>query len=57
VIFTGTVVVIPDIMALVSPGERSECRRDASQRKGSTGGNDGVSAGRQKPLLSSSVYC
>ncbi|KAL9323781.1 hypothetical protein ACSQ67_008638 [Phaseolus vulgaris] len=42
VIFTGTVVVIPDIMALVSPGERSECRRDASQRKGSTGGNDGI---------------
>ncbi|CAJ1975973.1 unnamed protein product [Sphenostylis stenocarpa] len=43
VIFTGTVVVIPDIMALASPGERSECRRDASQRKGSTAGNEGVS--------------
>lgn len=43
VIFTGTVVVIPDIMALASPGERSECRRDASQRKGSTAGTGGVS--------------
>lgn len=43
VIFTGTVVVIPDIMALASPGERSECRRDASQRRGSTAGNEGVS--------------
>ncbi|BAT80237.1 hypothetical protein VIGAN_02323500 [Vigna angularis var. angularis] len=42
VIFTGTVVVIPDIMALASPGERSECRRDASQRKGPTAGNEGV---------------
>lgn len=42
-IFTGTVVVIPDIMALASPGERSECRRDASQRKGTTAGNEGVS--------------
>ncbi|XP_061356562.1 DNA replication licensing factor MCM6 isoform X2 [Gastrolobium bilobum] len=43
VIFTGTVVVIPDIFALASPGERSECRREASQRKGSTAGNEGVS--------------
>ncbi|RDX60369.1 DNA replication licensing factor MCM6, partial [Mucuna pruriens] len=43
VIFTGTVVVIPDIMALASPGERSECRRDASQSRGSTAGNEGVS--------------
>ncbi|KAG5006055.1 hypothetical protein AAZX31_09G046400 [Glycine max] len=43
VIFTGTVVAIPDIMALASPGERSECRRDASQRRGSTAGNEGVS--------------
>lgn len=42
VIFTGTVVVIPDIMALASPGERAECRRDASQKKNSTAGNDGV---------------
>ncbi|XP_027942511.1 DNA replication licensing factor MCM6 isoform X1 [Vigna unguiculata] len=40
VIFTGTVVVIPDIMALASPGERSECRRE---RKGPTAGNEGVS--------------
>lgn len=43
VIFTGTVVVIPDIMALASPGERAECRREASQRKGSSVGNEGVS--------------
>ncbi|KAK7289972.1 hypothetical protein RIF29_04045 [Crotalaria pallida] len=43
VIFTGTLVVIPDIMALASPGERSECRREASQRKGATAGNEGVS--------------
>ncbi|XP_059285071.1 DNA replication licensing factor MCM6 [Lycium ferocissimum] len=42
VIFTGTVVVIPDILALASPGERAECRRDASQRKNATGGQEGV---------------
>lgn len=43
VIFTGTVVVIPDILALASPGERAECRRDASsQRKSATAGNEGV---------------
>ncbi|KAJ8545004.1 hypothetical protein K7X08_017587 [Anisodus acutangulus] len=42
VIFTGTVVVIPDILALASPGERSECRRDASQRKNATGAQEGV---------------
>ncbi|KAJ8756324.1 hypothetical protein K2173_025136 [Erythroxylum novogranatense] len=42
VIFTGTVVVIPDIMALASPGERAECRREASQRKGSSVGHEGV---------------
>ncbi|KAL2933982.1 DNA replication licensing factor MCM6 [Bienertia sinuspersici] len=43
VIFTGTVVVIPDIMALTSPGERAECRRDASsQRKAAGTGNEGV---------------
>ncbi|KAF7840260.1 DNA replication licensing factor MCM6 [Senna tora] len=42
VIFTGTVVVIPDILALASPGERAECRREASQRKGSSVGNEGV---------------
>lgn len=37
VIFTGTVVVIPDILALASPGERAECRRESSQRKTSVG--------------------
>ncbi|XP_010260836.1 PREDICTED: DNA replication licensing factor MCM6 [Nelumbo nucifera] len=42
VIFTGTVVVIPDIMALASPGERAECRREASQRQNSSAGNEGV---------------
>ncbi|KAF7121035.1 hypothetical protein RHSIM_Rhsim13G0136200 [Rhododendron simsii] len=42
VIFTGTVVVIPDIMALASPGERAECRREASQRKDTASGNEGV---------------
>lgn len=35
-------VVIPDIMALAAPGERAECRRDASQRKNSSAGNEGV---------------
>ncbi|CAN4078542.1 unnamed protein product [Withania somnifera] len=42
VIFTGTVVVIPDILALASPGERAECRRDSSQRKNATGRQEGV---------------
>ncbi|KAK6283305.1 hypothetical protein POUND7_017130 [Theobroma cacao] len=42
VIFTGTVVVIPDILALASPGERAECRRESSQRKNSTAGHEGV---------------
>lgn len=42
VIFTGTVVVIPDISALASPGERAECRREAPQRKGAGVGNEGV---------------
>ncbi|KAF8030719.1 hypothetical protein BT93_D0029 [Corymbia citriodora subsp. variegata] len=42
VIFTGTVVVIPDILALASPGERAECRRDASQRNPSSVGKEGV---------------
>ncbi|XP_048229432.1 DNA replication licensing factor MCM6 [Ricinus communis] len=42
VIFTGTVVVIPDIMALASPGERAECRREAPQRNNSTVGQEGV---------------
>ncbi|WOG84778.1 hypothetical protein DCAR_0103963 [Daucus carota subsp. sativus] len=41
VIFTGTVVVIPDIMALASPGERAETRREASQKK-NPGGQEGV---------------
>uniref|UniRef100_A0A1J3IG72 DNA replication licensing factor MCM6 n=1 Tax=Noccaea caerulescens TaxID=107243 RepID=A0A1J3IG72_NOCCA len=41
VIFTGTVVVIPDISALAAPGERAECRRDSSQ-KSSTAGHEGV---------------
>jgi len=38
----GTVVVIPDILALACPGERAEYRREASQRKSSTSGNEGV---------------
>ncbi|KFK31623.1 hypothetical protein AALP_AA6G136800 [Arabis alpina] len=42
VIFTGTVVVIPDISALAAPGERAECRRDSSQQKSSTVGHEGV---------------
>ncbi|KAK8699828.1 hypothetical protein V6N13_018242 [Hibiscus sabdariffa] len=42
VVFTGTVVVIPDILALASPGERAECRREASQRKTTTTGQEGV---------------
>ncbi|KAM3252074.1 DNA replication licensing factor MCM6 [Capsicum annuum] len=42
VIFTGSVVVIPDILSLASPGERAECRRDASQRKNASGGQEGV---------------
>ncbi|KAG5532019.1 hypothetical protein RHGRI_026593 [Rhododendron griersonianum] len=42
VLFTGTVVVIPDIMALASPGDRAECRREASQRKDTASGNEGV---------------
>lgn len=40
VIFTGTVVAVPDVMALTSPGERAECRREAPQRK-----NGGVQEG------------
>ncbi|XP_030550655.2 DNA replication licensing factor MCM6 isoform X2 [Rhodamnia argentea] len=42
VIFTGTLVVIPDILALASPGERAECRREASQRNPSSVGKEGV---------------
>ncbi|KAJ4765576.1 DNA helicase [Rhynchospora pubera] len=42
VIFTGTVVAVPDVMALTSPGERAECRREGPQRKNATGGQEGV---------------
>ncbi|CAM8945504.1 unnamed protein product [Rhodiola kirilowii] len=42
VIFTGTVVVIPDIMALASPGERAEVSRESGQKKGSGIGQEGV---------------
>lgn len=42
VIFTGTVVVIPDLLALTSPGERAECRKEAPQRKNATAGPEGV---------------
>ncbi|XP_027085695.1 DNA replication licensing factor MCM6-like [Coffea arabica] len=42
VVFTGTVVVIPDVLALASPGERAECRREAPQRKGFTAGQEGI---------------
>lgn len=41
-IFTGTVVVIPDIMALASPGERAEVGREPGQKKGSGVGQEGV---------------
>ncbi|ONI11688.1 hypothetical protein PRUPE_4G121000 [Prunus persica] len=42
VIFTGTVVVIPDILALAAPGDRAECSRQASQRNGSMAAHEGV---------------
>ncbi|CAH8319350.1 unnamed protein product [Eruca vesicaria subsp. sativa] len=41
VIFTGTVVVIPDISALAAPAERAECHRDSSQQKSSTAEHEG----------------
>ncbi|KAK6148698.1 hypothetical protein DH2020_019610 [Rehmannia glutinosa] len=41
VVFTGTVVVLPDILALASPGERAECRRESS-RKNTITGQEGV---------------
>ncbi|KAK4791879.1 hypothetical protein SAY86_022314 [Trapa natans] len=41
VTFTGTIVVIPDIMALASPGERIECRPEAPQ-KNTSSANEGV---------------
>ncbi|KAI4294968.1 hypothetical protein MLD38_040761 [Melastoma candidum] len=44
VIFTGTVVVIPDIMALASPGERAERRREASRNGLSMVGRELVKA-------------
>ncbi|XP_072979096.1 DNA replication licensing factor MCM6 [Typha angustifolia] len=42
VIFTGTVVAVPDVMALTSPGERAECRRESSQRRNASGAQEGV---------------
>ncbi|XP_073018349.1 DNA replication licensing factor MCM6-like [Primulina eburnea] len=42
VVFTGTVVVLPDILALASPGERSECRREGSQGKNVNTGQEGA---------------
>ncbi|KAJ8476576.1 hypothetical protein OPV22_020303 [Ensete ventricosum] len=42
VIFTGTLVAVPDIMALTSPGERAECRREAPQRQNVSGGHGGI---------------
>lgn len=35
-------VAVPDVMALTSPGERAECRREAPQRPNASGGNEGV---------------
>ncbi|XP_047979842.1 DNA replication licensing factor MCM6 isoform X1 [Salvia hispanica] len=40
VIFTGSVVVLPDILALASPGERAECRRESSNQ--GRAGQEGV---------------
>ncbi|CAA0825364.1 DNA replication licensing factor MCM6 [Striga hermonthica] len=37
VVFTGTVVVLPDILALASPGERAESRRESSRKNGMAG--------------------
>ncbi|KAL3812505.1 hypothetical protein ACJIZ3_013773 [Penstemon smallii] len=42
VVFTGTVVALPDILALASTGERAEVRRDSSQRKNAASGQEGV---------------
>jgi DNA replication licensing factor MCM6 len=43
-IFTGTVVVIPDLSAFASPGDRSETRRDgaSSQRNNSGAAGEGL---------------
>ncbi|GER43247.1 DNA replication licensing factor MCM6 [Striga asiatica] len=37
VVFTGSVVVLPDILALASPGERAESRRESSRKNGMAG--------------------
>ncbi|KAI3523866.1 hypothetical protein L1887_02331 [Cichorium endivia] len=37
VIFTGTVVVIPDIFALAAPGERAEVRREGGSKRDTAG--------------------
>ncbi|XP_075502874.1 DNA replication licensing factor MCM6-like [Primulina tabacum] len=42
VVFTGTVVVLPDILALASPGERAEFHREGSQRKNVNSGQEGA---------------
>jgi len=42
VIFTGTVVVIPDISALSSPGDRAESRREGPQNRSAASGYEGV---------------
>ncbi|XP_076957135.1 DNA replication licensing factor MCM6-like [Bidens hawaiensis] len=42
VIFTGTVVVIPDILALAAPGERAEVRREGGQSQRSGSVQEGV---------------
>ncbi|KAH6798569.1 minichromosome maintenance family protein [Perilla frutescens var. frutescens] len=36
-VFTGTVVALPDILSLASPGERSECRRESSRQNAIAG--------------------
>ncbi|KAK9050743.1 hypothetical protein SSX86_030287 [Deinandra increscens subsp. villosa] len=50
VIFTGTVVVIPDILALAAPGERADCHRvgGQSQHSGSGAVQEGVKGIRTK---------
>ncbi|KAK9050232.1 hypothetical protein SSX86_030798 [Deinandra increscens subsp. villosa] len=52
VIFTGTVVVIPDILALAAPGERADCHRvgGQSQRSGSGAVQEGVKAMEQQTI-------
>ncbi|KAJ3694519.1 hypothetical protein LUZ60_009999 [Juncus effusus] len=43
VIFTGTVVAVPDVTALTTPGERAECKREGPQRNNmGGGGGEGV---------------